>query len=267
MCLFTLEPFEADLTRAIARPEALELFRDIDDADFLRESRRCADWVDLRRCLESVRFAAALSDPILRPVIRKFQAPDSELWWTVLLYLFWRPVRFMHRKLLYLDRDEPMIVFSQLHWSFLAACSRIDLDARGERFSQKILNDTRHDTKLWFRAEELERRSFDDMFDDEGGLVLDLPTLCLAQATADHEIDRYWTTARLRQLLLDGVLTAQDYQVLLGCHLHGYSLEEMAARLGVPYGVVKKRRQRAEKKVEEFAPQMSPSNRIAPFSK
>jgi len=265
MRLFSLKPIEADLRRTVSSLATVKLLHDIDDPQFLRQHRHRSDWHELRQFLEAAHFAAAVSDTILRPVITRYQAANGETWIAVLLYLFWRPVRFIHRKLQYMDRREPMIVFSQIHWSFLAACRRIDLDARGERFSQKILNDTRHDVQLWFQDQQQERDNLVELYDDDGDLIIDPPDRCLNQANAELNIDRFWGAARLRQLLLDGAITRHDYEVLVGCHLDGHSLEAVAAKLGVPYGIAKKRRQRAERKIAKIAPAMSPGSPGSPL--
>jgi len=182
-----------------------------------------------------------------------------------LLFLAWDSLIKLSRHLRRLDTSSDEM-WSNLLWSFSLATSKIDLNRRDELIGRKLLNDTQHNTRAWYERQR-DPQYFNPQDQNDLGEYPEcrIPSAYAAQATAEFYIDRNWAINRLRRLVTEGFLERPDFQILLGCHIYGRSIEEIAVHLGIPYGVAKKRRQRAVKKLQKNAPSLSPNDPDSPL--
>jgi hypothetical protein len=258
---------QRELSRAVESCDSLDRllqlqldFPDTPLADF-------SSWNDARRWLRQVGAHQEAADAVLRPVLAAFHQQSDEIWHDILFFLFDRPLRRIHRDLLRLDQ-EPALVWSEIGWAFLRALHRLDLDHRTSRPGLKLLNDTRHDVRQvyarerarqkWLRSPAKEEDERTVRVEDRGG---DDP----AFEKIEHEHDVRWARAHLKDLVRRGRLSGPDYLILIGCHLYGHSLEEMADRLGLSYEATKRRRQRAASYLKNHSRFLSPESGLTPL--
>ena len=220
-------------------------------------------WLGVEEWVNSTGFRSADTDVVLRWLIRYSRDQPGSHPQELLLLLAWNSLVELHGILRRLERNAGSS-WPTLYWSFLKAMGRIDLGRRSTHIGQKLLNDSQHDTRLWYRHER-EKHPGVIIGEDEDDPTERIPSPYVEQASAGHRIERQWAIKRLRSLVRSGTLTRPDFQILLGCHLYGRSIDEMAAHLGIPYGVAKKRRQRAVKKLQKSAPHLSPNDPDSPL--
>lgn len=262
MCLFSLAKIEADLDREISSPPSEALFLQFITKLPSEHRNDLGGWSDLRETLEQIGFKPEKSDPLIRAIIQGYQDDGEVAWNGVAVHLFWRPLCRIHRGLL--GRDESHILFAEIHWRFLAALSRFDLSRRTNHLGKKLLNDTWSDTRRSYRNFHGQHVQFlEDEIDEDP--CLRTTSHYWDRREIESAIDRHWAIERLRLLVRDGSLTRTDFQILLGCHLYSRSISEMADNLCISYGVAKKRRQRAEKKLQKNAPHLSPNDPDSPL--
>lgn len=222
-----------------------------------------ATWGEGRRQLSGGAIWREDTDATLCPILTTFKQGDPEVWHQVLLYLLWPHLDRIARRLSQLD-DDPNQIDSQVCWAFLEALHRFDLDRRQTRLGQKILNDVLHDVRLHYADErELGKRFMRPVTREEA----DKLEAVLNQAGApdpefewiDNRHEARWARAYLKNLVRSGRLDGADYLILLGCHVYGRTLHEMAARLGLSYEAAKKRQQRTVKYLRKSPRKLSPS--------
>jgi hypothetical protein len=214
----------------------------------------------LRRWTQRNDLTTEAADLCLRPILQALTVSLDTYWREVLFYLFWPDLGRTAGRLRRLDRD-PDRLGSQTCWAFVQCIHRIDVEMRLSRLGLKILNDVQHDVRSSYsRDAERNRRciSVDVPLGENGRGVLSFGTSDIQYAAFDLQHDRSWAIAKLRALVRSGQLARADFLILVGCHLYGRGLEEMAARLGLNYEAAKKRRQRAVNHLNKFSPGLSP---------
>lgn len=220
-------------------------------------------WSDVRGALKGSAIRSEAADAVLRPILASYRCSPDESWHHILFFLFWEQLRQVAFCLYRLDSNRNR-VDSQVSWAFLQALHRIDLDLRRDRLGQKIINDTQHDARRFYvgdRAHLRRCRRIDDEIDrsiepDTHGIVLAVKDQGYEAVELRH--DRSRVVAKLRAAVQAGRLDSADYLILIGCHVYGRTLDEMADRLGLRYQTAKKRRQRAVKSLNKSAPELSP---------
>jgi hypothetical protein len=182
-----------------------------------------------------------------------------------MLFLFWPHLDRIAQRLLRLDED-PSQIDSQVCWAFLEVLHRLDPDQRRTRLGQKILNDVLHDVRLHYARERArakqrvplfaDRQDKDDTDDRAGVPAPGAEDVEFAAVEFRH--DRDWACARLKGLARKGRISRADALILMGCHLYGRSIEEMAARLGLTYQTAKRSRLRAVAYLNKWEKNLSP---------
>lgn len=223
-----------------------------------------SSWADAKSWLDGLGAWREETDVLLRPLLSTCRERPDQSWHDILLFLFWRPLMRIYGRTRLLDQQSDQR-FSLVYWSFARAVQRLDLEQRPARLGAKVLQDVWHDVREHYEHEHRRARlhdaPLDGSEDDEGGL--DDPgsargALDPAFFAIEHRHDRSWAIARLKALVRAGHFSRPDLLIVIGCHLYGRTLEEMAARQGVSYEAVKKRRQRAVDFLKEHAPDLSP---------
>lgn len=223
-----------------------------------------SSWAEARRWLDKGGIWRETADQVLRPVLAAYKQRPDRAWQEILLFLFWRPLARIQWLLFELE-PEPECRFSQTCWAFLHVLQRMDLKQRRRALGTKILQDVRHDARLYFAAEHARSRKLDPLADEidqtdtegVGGVRLG-GALDAAFADVEFRHDRSWAEARLNDLVRTGQISDSESRILIGCHLYGDTLTEMAAELGLSYEAAKKIRQRAANFLTEVAPDLSP---------
>ncbi len=219
-------------------------------------------WAAARHWLEARGLGGVEADLVLRPVLHMAQQTMDETWHDVLLILFWRRLAQISAWLsaVEVDRSERD---SQIVWAFLKALRKIDLQRRPERIGLKLTNDTTHDVRLHFARQ---RKALDGTTpilatgEHDFGVagVVDPGREDSGFASIEMERDRDLASSQLMALAARGRISRADALILIGCHLYGRSLQEMAAELGLPYETTKRRRQRAADYLRVHAKYLSP---------
>jgi hypothetical protein len=193
---------------------------------------------------------------------------------------------------------------SEVLWAFITVLHRIDLVARSDRLGQKILNDVQHDVRLAYNSERvrtvphshptivsgdefaaaglLDRKNrkarhrrvvqFHHLLidgeeeDDVEGRGVRAPGIEDEEfAAVERRHDAAWARAHLKAMARRGEISGPDCLILIGCLLYGYSIEEMAAQLGMSVDASRKRKQRVMKYLQNRARKMSHSIDEAPL--
>lgn len=221
----------------------------------------------LRRWTQRNDLTAEAADLCLRPILQALKFGLDAYWREVMFYLFWPDLGRTACRLSRLDRDQDRLG-SQTCWAFLQCIHRIDVERRTSRIGLKILNDVQHDVRsIYSRDAERNRRciSMDVPLGENGRGVMSLGASDIQYAAFDLQHDRSWAMAKLRALVRSGRLSRADFLIIIGCHLYGRTLEEMAERQGLAYETAKKRRQRATAHLEKLAPELSPDCHDSPL--
>lgn len=210
---------------------------------------------------KEVALTSEAADRVLRPMLASFGRGRDPYWCDLIFYIFWPDLRQLAGRLRRLDRDQSRLD-SRVCWAFLQALHRIDIEQRTSRLGLKLLNDTQHDVRRAYASDaRRERREclIVEEDDDQDVAGVAPPGQWDAQyAAIEMHHDRSWAVAQLRARVRAGQLARADFLILVGCHLYGRGLEEMAARLGLNYEAAKKRRQRAINHLNKFSPGLSP---------
>lgn len=228
----------------------------------------CATWDEVRDRVEEADIWSDKSDEILCPLLTAYRRAPGENPRNALLFVFWPYLERLARRLRSLDGD-PDRVDSQVCWSFLQALHGLAPDQRRIRLGQKLLNDTQHHVRLHFARERAraagcrplraEGENEDDS--DERGGVICPGAEDGAFAAFENLQNRDWACARLKDLARRGRISRTNCLILIGCHLYGHSLEEMAGRLGLSYQTAKRGRLRAVTYLRRFPKYLSPYRR------
>jgi len=263
MCRFSLSKIDQDLSRQVQSPDAESRILILGSKLPEELIPKISSWENARSWLDHVYAYREEADQLLYPLIEDYQSNPDEIGNAILLYMFWTPLTsiFRFRRKL----DSPSALFSEIHWMFLEVLNRLDTESRPQRIGQKILNDTNRGVRdRYIPKSKSPVRLFIDE-EEEAARQNGLGAWCLQHGVIEYGFDRQKAISRLKSLARQGHISKSDFQMILGCHLYGRSIDEMASQLGVSYGVAKKRRQRAEKKLQKNAPHLSPNHLDSPL--
>jgi hypothetical protein len=260
---FSLIDLECEQHRVVRSPESISRLLEMQRHPAGSSFAAFSNWVEVKRWVDREGIWRESADPLLRPMVAAYQQCDAPAWSEILLYLFWRPLARVHRLLAACDPD-PTCRYSQVFWAFTMALRRIDLDKRTCRLGSKVIQDMRHDVRHAYDLERARARRIayldDEAFGDCGheSTMSALRVQDTGFASVEYRHDTSWAIAQLKAHVRSGHLTHTDFLILVGCHLYGRTLDEMAARQGLNYDAVKKRRQRAVSLLKKTAPELSP---------
>jgi len=221
-------------------------------------------WDEVRAWLEDGGVWREEADRALLPLLHAYKTRPDQAWHDILLYLFWRQLVRFHRLFWQIEPDEGCR-FSLVYWTFLRVLERLEPERRRCRLGAKILQDLRHDLRQHYAKESRQSRShlplaaeLDDIEQESFGAVDPGGAEDPAFLEIEFRHDRSWAIARLKELVRRGQLSRPGFLILVGSHLYGHTIEEMAERLGLQYPAAKQRRLRALKSLQESAPDLFP---------
>ncbi len=257
-----------ELSWKLARGVAIHRLHNLRRQCSANPLRTCMTWDDARRWLEQVGPRTQEADVALRPILEAAQATPDELWHDIMLFLFWRPLVICRRGLKRYDNDGDIAegipsatLDAEILWAFVTVLHRIDLVIRRERIGQKILNDVQHDVRLSDKKKRRALAAHDHLItandDEDAQGVHDPGVLDVGCAAVELRHDTKWARAYLKNLVHRGRISEPDYLILIGCLLYGYSIEKMAAQLGMSIDATRKRKQRVMKYLQNRARKMS----------
>lgn len=207
---------------------------------------RCADCRSLVAFLHGSGHGRTEKDLVIAAIVRAHARDRDPRWRSVLLAAFWPGLESLLVRRSHWDQD-PDEVWQDLVITFLEVLCRLDPAKRGDRFAQKIINDTAHRLhdryeRRWrleapetaMPATEMPRRSDPSSAPERLDACIDLRDL---QERGE---------AMLRRHRDAGTIDDVDLAILVGTRLQGLTVADMAGRLGMTFDCAKKRRQRAE---------------------
>ena len=192
-------------------------------------------------------------DSALLPILIDAHKTEAAAWNEALLLLFWPSLVHIHCK----KRrwaDCPHELWDDILASFAIATHRLDPTQRRSRLAYKVFGDTIRATyrtreKDWATtAREIARPP-----DHETWCTVEDPTSSVEEH-ADHRCDREFRRRHYLRLLDKRAITADEYLVLSGVRLCGWTVRTCADRLGISYEAAKKRLQRVERKIISVDP-------------
>ena len=265
MRLNYLSRVERDLRHAVRCSECASRFKRIMESGRWVPSIGLHSWADVRRRLDEIGQRNPETDPLLASLLAAHKANPDEQWQAITLFLFLSPLTTIYRCLRRHDPDEDTHC-SQVLWAFLCAVDHLNLSQRDSGLGKKLLNDTQHEVRRFYAHERAGWKIIRSMHDGEDDDIAERKGGDdLGMARVESDLNRHWTRARMRSLVQSGDLSKPDSLILIGCFLYGYSLHEMAARLGLTYAAAKKQRQRALARLEKCAPHLSPTHPDSPL--
>ncbi len=185
-------------------------------------------------------------DDVIAALVRAHASGRDPGWRSVLLAAFWPGLENLFSRRTQWDQD-PDEVWQDLVVTFLDVLCRLDPAKRSDRFAQKIVNDTIH--RLHDRYQRRWR------LEEPESLVppRELPhpsDLRAEPVRLDACIDLHDLQERgaavLRRHFDAGTIDELDLEILIKTRLHGVTVADLAAHLGITFDCAKKRRQRAE---------------------
>jgi DNA-directed RNA polymerase specialized sigma24 family protein len=200
----------------------------------------------------------AAKDGVLATILRAHAQDKDPRWRSVLLAAFWPGLDSLHVRRAHWDQD-PDEVWQDLITTFLEVLCRLDPTRRTDRFAQKIINDTIHRLhdryqRRW-RLEEPESLVPPRELPHQSDVRAEPVRL---DACIDlHDLQERGA-AQLRQHLAAGTIDDLDLEILIQTRLHGVTVADLAARLGITFDCAKKRRQRAEAAIRGSQPVEAP---------
>jgi len=207
-------------------------------------------WDEVLRFMREEATEDQHKDAVLAALLRAHAADKDTRWKTVLLMIFWPGLEALHARRLKWDPD-PAEFWQNIMSAFMEAVCRINVEHRSTRLAAWLINQTIHRLyeqyeRIWERNEdevvvdmdELDRKSTEKLGVDFAGL----------DARERQEND----TARLQRHLRSGLLSKDDFRLLLESRVQGKPLQGCADELGLTYQVAKKRRLRAEAALRQF---------------
>lgn len=250
-------------------------------------------WLEIEAMVNERGLWSQETDCVIRPLLQWCRDRPGEESQSLILLMVWDSLLAQRKRLSRLDPDQEAL-WCNLTEAFLGSVQRVDLAQRPTRLGMKLLNDTQHDVRASYdRDRRGKKEGLDppvkfgtshsagrgrDQVEKELqiGRVLQIKkrgdswenrpaNLHPDQEAVDCILDRKNALNRLLDLCSNGLISESDFQILRGCCLYGRSLREMATRLGVPYAVAKKRRQRAVGKIRKNEPSLSPDHPDSPL--
>lgn len=226
----------------------------IEQADFtwllrsLRQSNptftRFRTWLDVITFMREGDSRDRRKDDVLRGIFEAHGTDQDPRWRTALMVIFWPALCSIHRQKARWDND-PEELWQNITWTFLRVVSRIDIRRRPYGLVQKVFNDTVH--HLWDNyRRQFVRASFETLADPE-----DIESMAGADDGIDYEriglrLAQEAETKRLRGHLEAGLISEEDYLLLIGTRVYGKSAAEYAREQGLSSELMRKRRLRAE---------------------
>jgi hypothetical protein len=187
---------------------------------------------------------------LLRVILEARQADSDSRWTVVFLAIFWPGLESLcvRRQSWTTDLDE---LWQSTVTAFLETLRRIDLGQRSTRLVQKIINDTAHRLhdeflRSWHTTNgvsTVEEEELQELSDDRTSRR---PNRLHVMSPHDA------ATWQLRLHVTEGRISEDDYRLIVGTRIQGYSLADFADATKANYQTLKKRRQRAEACIRKF---------------
>jgi DNA-directed RNA polymerase specialized sigma24 family protein len=220
----------------------VELLRDVQTRH--RAFQQFGAWNDLLQFMANPLADEALKNELLRTALEAFKTSGDSRWSLILLAIFWPGLESLclRRQSWSADSDE---IWQVAVMAFLETLRRVDTTKRTQRLVQKIINDTAHHlydqfSRGWRKAKNEVLTDWDTL----QGLSADRLHY---EPNRLHMMNAYdAATWRLWLHVTEGRISEDDYRLVVGTRIYGYSLSDFADAMGESYEALKKRRQRAE---------------------
>jgi hypothetical protein len=215
------------------------------------ELRQSATWPDAAR-----RLGTPVPDAALRPILQAARAEGWAAWNPILLLLFWPTLERVYRwKRLRWGEDDDEF-WADVLANFSAAIARLDPDQRPERIAQKIFGDTVRGTYLTYRRgwRISKREVLAQGGEPDLRLEVEDPDGGTEEEAIEWRCDREFRRRLYLRLLRKRVIAPQDYLLLCGTRVCGWTIAACAERLGMTPEAAKKRLQRAERRTRHLDP-------------
>ncbi|MFN8180146.1 MAG: hypothetical protein U0167_19620 [bacterium] len=216
--------------------------------DDLRET---TSWPDAARQL-----GTPVPDRALLPILHSVREDGSAAWNPILLLLFWPTLeRIYRRKRRRWGKDDDEF-WTDVLANFSAAIARLDPEQRPERIAQKVFNDTARGLYLTCRRGWVVSHREVLAADEEPDLRLEVehPDGRWEGEDADWRCDREFRRRHYLRLLRRHVIAPQDYLLLCGTRVCGWTIAVCAEGLGMTAESAKKRLQRVESRIRRLDP-------------
>jgi hypothetical protein len=220
-----------------------------DRCDDLRET---TTWPDAARQL-----GTPVPDRALRPILHSVREEGPAAWNPILLLLFWPSLEriYQGKRRRWGERDDEF--WADVVANFSATIARLDPDLRPDRIAQKVFNDTARGLYLTCRRGWVVSRTEVLAPDQEPDLRLEVDDEDERREqieAIDWNCDREFRRRSYLRLLRRHVITPQDYLLLCGTRVFGWTVAVCAERLGATTEAAKKRLQRVEGRIRHLDP-------------
>jgi hypothetical protein len=218
-------------------------------------------WAEVVDAILHLRGDSPVIDGVLAALLRH-RHRDQERIATILLAGCYPLLYGIFKRRVTWDRD-PEAVWQAV---LVAACevfARIDPAQRRVRLRQKIINDTAHRLyegycRVWRHAE----REITGLAAPHGALVSDEHWDDALLDVLDQRDAEQRQASRLARFRDAGIITSDDYLLVVGTRIYGRRVADQAVDLQLSYQAAKKRRQRAEAAIRRAEQVVSPNSGV-----
>lgn len=205
------------------------------------------------------RLGQPLPDTVLVPLFRAARAHTDSAWNSILLLLFWPSLEAIHRRRRRWATQGPEgdeVLWSDIVMSFYESVVRLDPERRSHRVAQKIFGDTSRRVYVECRKRWVASRHEWAASDEDGDHLdeIEHPDCRAAEGDTEWRCDREFRRRFYLRELRRGAITSDEYQLLCGTRLYGWTIVSCAGRFGIHREAAKKRLQRAERRIRSRDP-------------
>lgn len=209
--------------------------------------RRFDSWSEVVAFMQQGRSGDPGKDAILSAILRSRPVGRDRQVQTVLLAIFWPGLAAIHLRRRGWDPD-PDERWQNILCAFLRVIRSRNTARRREGLACKVISNTVH------RLHDLYQVRWGHEEKESPGVPEDELRSAENPGLRRIEIQDFKEAVirELREYLRRGKINALDFQVLLETKVHGLSLLDYAKCIGLPLATVKKRRQRAERRIRRW---------------
>ena len=235
-----------ELERELRKEEYQKLLTNLQRTEpFLR---RFVAWADVVAFMRAGTSRDPVKDNVLRPIFQAHKEDDDPRWRTILMVIFWPGLGsiFNRKKSWDAYADE---LWQNVMLAFLQSVCGVDVARRPDRLAQKVMNDTIH--RLHDEYREIWERSSREI--PTAPQELEESSLCVEWSdfdAVDARDEQEAEVRRLRSHVEAGVISEENFQLIVDTRIYGMTIREWAAENGISIQAAKKRRKRAEAAIQ-----------------
>lgn len=215
------------------------------------------NWSEVIAYFRRVSWRSCESDKILKPILVCIQKDDDPSWNTIITALFWHVLTSLFRRNHISNNDESDNLWQNTLWSFFQVISKVDIKTDQTKIAYRIYIATRY--KL--RQHCAQNHRFNNRMISINSVKLDDEDITHQDESFDkinENIDKELKLKQINRLYSRGLIKEIDKHILIATMIYGESVKEYSENSELDYELVKKRRQRAIKKLQHFEKKMSP---------